>query len=130
MAPVPGPWTRLCPTVHETGVSPEDLRLYDLRHTCATLLLAAGINPKVAAERLGHSSITLTMDTYSHVLPTMQAEAAGRLEALLYPQPAGDGRTKRATGSRERPEAKRATKQRTGPRNGRGHDASREIDRG
>ena len=50
---------------------PKKFRLYDLRHTCATLLLLAGVNPKVVSERLGHSSIRETMDTYSHVLPSM-----------------------------------------------------------
>ena len=55
---------------------PASLRLYDLRHTCATLLLAQGENPKIVSERLGHASITLTLDTYSHVLPTMQEAAA------------------------------------------------------
>ena len=49
-----------------------NVRLYDLRHTCATLLLLADENAKVVSERLGHSSVTLTLDTYSHVLPTMQ----------------------------------------------------------
>jgi len=63
---------------------PADLRLYDLRHTCATLLLAEGIHPKVVAERLGHSSINLTMDVYSHVLPTMQRDATDRLSGLLF----------------------------------------------
>ena len=61
-----------------------DIRVYDLRHTCATLLLAAGENPKIVSERLGHSTITLTMDTYSHVLPDMQEATADRLEALLF----------------------------------------------
>ena len=61
-----------------------DIRLYDLRHTTATLLLSAGENPKVVSERLGHASITLTLDTYSHVLPTMQKEAANKLESMLY----------------------------------------------
>lgn len=60
------------------------LRLYDLRHTCATLLLAAGENPKVVAERLGHASISMTLDTYSHVLPDMQDRAAAKLEGMLY----------------------------------------------
>jgi integrase len=55
-------------------------RLYDLRHTHATLLLSNGENPKVASERLGHSTIVLTLDTYSHVLPDMQEEAARRIE--------------------------------------------------
>lgn len=43
------------------------MRLYDLRHICATLLLAADENPKIVSERLGHSNIRLTIDTYSHV---------------------------------------------------------------
>jgi integrase len=59
-------------------------RLYDLRHTHATLLLANGENPKVAAERLGHSTIVLTLDTYSHVLPDMQQQAAERIETLRF----------------------------------------------
>src|SRR5215213_734061 len=63
---------------------PETLRLYDLRHTCATLLLAANENPKVVSERLGHSSITLTMDVYSHVLPDMQQGASDKLEGILF----------------------------------------------
>jgi integrase len=59
-------------------------RLYDLRHTHATLLLSSGENPKVAAERLGHSTIVLTLDTYSHVLPDMQKQAAERIENMLF----------------------------------------------
>ena len=60
-----------------------DMRLYDLRHTAATLRLVNGEHPKVVQEMLGHASITLTMDTYSHVLPGMQEESAARLNALL-----------------------------------------------
>ncbi|HEV7645944.1 MAG TPA: site-specific integrase [Pyrinomonadaceae bacterium] len=60
------------------------IRLYDLRHTTATLLLSAGLNPKVVSERLGHASIVLTLDTYSHVLPTMQQDATDRLGRVLY----------------------------------------------
>jgi len=60
------------------------IRLYDLRHSCATLLLIAEENPKVVSERLGHSTIVLTLDTYSHVLPTMQQQATARLEKMLY----------------------------------------------
>ncbi len=63
---------------------PESVRLYDLRHTCATLLLAEGENPKVVSERLGHATIVLTLDTYSHVLPSMQQSATDKLESLLY----------------------------------------------
>lgn len=65
------------------------IRLYDLRHTCATLLLAANEHPKVVSERLGHASITLTLDTYSHVLPSMQQAASEKLEALLFKKAAG-----------------------------------------
>ena len=60
------------------------IRLYDLRHTCATLLLISEENPKVVSERLGHSTIVLTLDTYSHVLPTMQQKASAKLEEMLY----------------------------------------------
>src|SRR5215831_3551932 len=59
-------------------------RLYDLRHTHATLLLADGVNPKVVSERLGHSTIVLTLDTYCHVLPDMQEDAARRIEKALF----------------------------------------------
>lgn len=59
------------------------IRLYDLRHTMATLLLSAGVHPKVVSERLGHGSITLTMDVYSHVMPTMQQGATDSLERLM-----------------------------------------------
>lgn len=61
--------------------------LYDLRHTCATLLLVLGEHPKVVSERLGHGSITITMDTYSSVLPTMQAASVARLSTFLYGSP-------------------------------------------
>jgi integrase len=60
------------------------IRLYDLRHSCATLPLAAGENPKVVSERLGHASIVLTLDVYSHVLPSMQKSASQKLESLLF----------------------------------------------
>lgn len=60
------------------------LRLYDLRHSHATLLLKAGVHAKVVSERLGHSTIALTLDVYSHVLPSVQAEAAAHLEMMLY----------------------------------------------
>jgi integrase len=58
-------------------------RFHDLRHTCATLLLAQGIHPRVVMEILGHSQISLTMNTYSHVVPTLQKEAAIRMDDLL-----------------------------------------------
>jgi integrase len=71
---------------------PSSFRLYDLRHSCATVLLAAGENPKVVSERLGHASIVLTLDTYSHVLPDMQQGATRKLENILF----GDDRKQRA----------------------------------
>jgi integrase len=58
-------------------------RVYDLRHTCATLLLLAGESVKVVSERLGHASVSLTLDTYPHVLPTMQEAAADKLEVMF-----------------------------------------------
>jgi integrase len=59
------------------------IRPYDLRHTWAKLLLLAGINPKVVSERLGHGSIRQTLDTYSHVLPSMQQHVADKLDAMF-----------------------------------------------
>ena len=59
-------------------------RWYDCRHTCATLLLAAGENPKVVSERLGHATVAFTLDRYAHVLPGMQEGASERLEDLLF----------------------------------------------
>jgi integrase len=61
----------------------EDLRFHDLRHTCATLLLREGVNAKVVSEMLGHASITITLNTYSHVLPDMQDSAVDAMEAAL-----------------------------------------------
>ena len=61
---------------------PQTTRLYDLRHLCASLLLAAGEHPRVVAELLGHSTTNLTMDN-SHVLPALARSAADRIDALL-----------------------------------------------
>jgi hypothetical protein len=58
------------------------IRLHQLRHTHASLLLAAGVNPKVVSERLGHSSFTL--DTYAHVMPGMQPDAAELFIRLVF----------------------------------------------
>ena len=60
-----------------------DVRFHDLRHTHATQLLRAGVHPKVVSERLGHASIGITLDTYSHVMPGMQEEAVRQYEASL-----------------------------------------------
>ncbi len=59
------------------------MRFHDLRHTAATLLLGRGVNPKIVSEMLGHASIRITLDIYSHVLPDMQDQAAAALEGVL-----------------------------------------------
>ncbi len=59
------------------------IRLHDLRHTHASHLLMAGVNVKVVSERLGHASVSFTLDTYGHVMPGQQAEAAEAAAALL-----------------------------------------------
>jgi integrase len=61
-----------------------EIRLHDLRHTHATLALQAGIHPKVVSERLGHSTIAITLDTYSHAIPAMQEEAAALIAELVF----------------------------------------------
>ncbi|HYL58451.1 MAG TPA: tyrosine-type recombinase/integrase [Candidatus Acidoferrales bacterium] len=53
------------------------MRFHDLRHSAASLLLAQGVSPKMIADLLGHSRIGITMDLYSHILPTMRRETAG-----------------------------------------------------
>ncbi len=62
-----------------------NIRFHDLRHTAATLMLKQGVHPKIAQERLGHSNISITLNTYSHVLPSMQEEMANKLDELLMP---------------------------------------------
>lgn len=59
------------------------IRFHDLRHTHATALLAAGVHPKVVQERLGHATVTLTLDLYSHVVPTMQEDAAAKINLVF-----------------------------------------------
>ena len=59
------------------------IRFHDLRHSHATHLLASGVHPKIAQERLGHATVAITLDLYSHVLPGMQAEAASRVDQAL-----------------------------------------------
>jgi hypothetical protein len=63
------------------------IRFHDLRHTFATLQLAAGTNPKIVSEVLGHKDVAITLGRYSHALPTMQVEAIGRLDAMLGRSP-------------------------------------------
>jgi integrase len=89
VCPRPGgsPWppdvlsTAFAAFVRRSGIGP--FRFHDLRHSHATHLLRAGVHPKVVSERLGHSSVGITLDTYSHVLPGMQASAIERLNSVL-----------------------------------------------
>ncbi len=59
------------------------IRFHDLRHTHATQLLASGVHPKIAQERLGHANVGTTLDLYSHVMPGMQTDAASRIDVAL-----------------------------------------------
>jgi len=66
------------------------LSVHGLRHAFATMALQAGINPKVGSEALGHSSVTITLDLYSHVLPNMHDELASAVANLLKREPQVD----------------------------------------
>lgn len=59
------------------------IRFHDLRHTYATVALAAGVHPKVVSERLGHASILITLNTYSHVIPALAEQEAARVAGLI-----------------------------------------------
>ncbi len=68
------------------------IRLHDARHTHASLMLKQGVHPKIVQERLGHASIQITLDTYSHVAPGLQQAAANRFDDIVLPaetQPVG-----------------------------------------
>ena len=71
-------WTRLVKNAGFKGI-----RLHDARHTHARLMLSQGVHPKIVQERLGHSTISMTLDTYSHVLPGLQEAAARRFDEGL-----------------------------------------------
>ena len=74
------------------------IRVHDLRHTVATILLQGGAHPKLVQDLLGHSTITLTLDTYKHVTPAMHQEVTRRLdEALMSVRSAGVPRLPIAT---------------------------------
>jgi integrase len=72
------------PILVRAGLPP--MRFHDLRHTAATLLLTQGIHPKVVSEMLGHATISMTLDTYSHVLPDMQRDATAAFDRLFGPE--------------------------------------------
>jgi integrase len=74
------------PLLKRAGV--EKVRFHDLRHTTATLLLREGVHPKIVAELLGHATISITLDTYSHVLPDMMRRATAAMSRALYPRQA------------------------------------------
>ena len=65
------------------GAGLDGVRFHDLRHAHASLMLQEGIHPKIVSERLGHSSIRISMDTYSDVLPALQAAAAAQFDKVL-----------------------------------------------
>ncbi|NPV81473.1 MAG: site-specific integrase [Firmicutes bacterium] len=69
------------PILQRAGV--REIRIHDLRHTCATLLLLEGTNPRVVQEQLGHSNIATTLGLYSHVLPSMKKQVASTMDALF-----------------------------------------------
>jgi integrase len=67
----------LKPLLKAAGLRP--VRFHDLRHTCATLLLSKNVNPKIVSEMLGHASVSITLDVYSHLMPDMQEKVAKAL---------------------------------------------------
>jgi integrase len=71
----------LAPLLKKAGLP--HICFHDLRHTCATLLLSKGVHPKFVQELLGHASVAITLDTYSHMLPGMGSEAATAMEDAL-----------------------------------------------
>jgi integrase len=67
--------------VQQSGV--RRIRLHDLRHTCASLFLAQGVSPRVVMDVLGHSQLSITMDLYSHVMPSALRDAADAMDRAL-----------------------------------------------
>lgn len=76
--------TRVFKRIKKKAEIVKSLRLYDLRHSTASFLLQANVNPKVVSERLGHATVVLTLDTYTHVLPNMQEQATQYLEDMIF----------------------------------------------
>jgi integrase len=84
-----GPFSTLDVADHRRPAAAEfaalpPIRLHDLRHTHATLAHQAGVHPKVVSERLGHATVSITLDTYSHAIPALQEEAAALIAGLVF----------------------------------------------
>jgi len=92
------------------------IRFHDLRHTAATLMLTASVHPKVVSEMLGHSSVAITLDRYSHVIPTMQEEAALQMDRLLSDPVRVQARVRRTprTGKNPNPRSDRGRRKSVG----------------
>jgi integrase len=82
--------TRRFRTLVEQARLPK-IRLHDLRHTYATLALRAGVHPKVVSERLGHATVGITLDLYSHIAPSLDEQAAETVAGLLRFGPSSPG---------------------------------------
>ena len=81
--PLDSSWLNVAFRHHLEKAGLPRVRIHDLRHTAATLLLTRGVHPKVVQDMLGHSTVTMTLDTYSHVTPALHMEAADHMDALL-----------------------------------------------
>jgi integrase len=90
----PSALSRLFATYVRRAVLPV-IRLHDLRHTYATVALGAGVHPKIVSERLGHATTAVTLDLYSHVTPTIDAEAAALVASRIFDGRGGAGETER-----------------------------------
>ena len=72
--------------IHAKRLGLKVIRFHDARHTHASIMLKQGIHPKIVQERLGHATISITLDTYSHVAPRLQEAAAKAFDELFAPQ--------------------------------------------
>jgi integrase len=88
------------PLLGQAGVP--RIRFHDLRHSTANLLLTGGVHPKVVSEILGHATVGITLNVYSHVLPAMHREAVGAMSLLLAPRPSGPDDADAESGGRRR----------------------------
>jgi len=81
--PLAEEWVSKCFHKVLTRAGLPSIRLYDLRHTCASLLLTLGVPMRVVMEILGHSQISITANTYTHVIPQLERDAADRIDAFF-----------------------------------------------